>query len=174
MFASANKSKYSFQPFSVTYKHHFNNLYILKTGIKQTGITHTTTHLSLHHADDLDVEVLQVLLVVQVKLVPPALQGHAQPLRPVLVTFDPSPLHFLGHHGDDVGFALPDHLPEGGHGGGQRALAGDVEELRSADLHADVAGVDVVLIVSNGNTGFVIYGGKDTVGGSHALNCADS
>lgn len=117
------------------------------------------SHLCLHHADDLDVEVLQVLLVLQVKQVPAGVQRHGQLLWPVLVTFDPSPLYFLGHHGNDVRFVFPDHLPEGRHCGGQRALAGDVEELFIAKLHADVAGVDVVLGVSKGNTGFIIYGG---------------
>lgn len=130
-------------------------------GIRQAaGCSSRISHLRLHHADDLDVEVLQVLLVLQVKLVPAGVQRHAQLLRPVLVTFDPSPLHFLGHHGNDVGLVFPDHLPEGRHCGRQRALAGDVEELFIANLHADVAGVDVVLVVSNGNTGFVIYEGE--------------
>lgn len=118
------------------------------------------SHLCLHHADDLDVEVLQVLLVLQVELVPAGVQRRTQLLRPVLVTFDPPSFCFLGHHGNDIRFVFPDHLPEGRHCGRQRALAGDVEEFFIANLHADVAGVDVVLVVSNGNTGFVIYGGK--------------
>lgn len=101
-------------------------------------------------------EVLQVLVVLQLKLVPAGVQGRTPPLRPVLVTFDPSTFYFLGHHGDDVGLALPDHLPEGWHSRGQWALAGDVEKLFCANLHADVAGVDVVLVLADGHTGFVI------------------
>ncbi|KAF3842127.1 hypothetical protein F7725_024078 [Dissostichus mawsoni] len=105
--------------------------------------------------------VRPVLLVVQVKLVPACIQRHGKLLWTVLVTFDPSPFYFLGHHGDDVRLVFPDHLPESWHCGRQRALAGDVEELFFANFHADVAGVDVVLLVSNGNTGFVIYAEKE-------------
>lgn len=127
------------------------------------------TYLCLHHTDDLDVKVLQVLLVLQVKLVPVSIQRHTQLLRPVLVTFDPPPFYFLRHHGNDVRFAFPDHLPEGLDCGGQRALAGDVEELSITNLHADVAGVNVVLVVSNGNTGFVICRRKET--GKKTVTC---
>lgn len=73
------------------------------------------SHLTLHHTDDLDVEVFQVLLVLEVKLVPAYIQRHTQLLWPVFVTFNPSPLYFLGHHGNDIGFIFPDHLPEGLH-----------------------------------------------------------
>lgn len=120
------------------------------------------SHLCLHHADDLDVEIFQVLLVLQVKLIPAGILRHAQLLWPVLVTFDPSPFYFLGHHSNDIRFAFPDHLPEGCDCGGQRALAGDVEKFFMPDLHANVAGIDVILVVSNGNTSFVIYGEEET------------
>lgn len=86
-------------------------------------------HLFLHHADDFNVEVLQELLVLQVKLVPAGVLRRPQPLRPVLVAFDPSSLHFLSHHGHNVWLVFPDHPPKGRYGGGQRALAGDVEVL---------------------------------------------
>lgn len=119
------------------------------------------SHLCLYHADNLDLEVLQVLLVFKVNLVPAGVQRHTQPLWPVLMTFDPSTFYLLGHHGYNIRFVLPDHLPEGWHCGRQGALAGDVEELIIANLHVDVAGIDVVLLVSNGNTGFVVYGGKE-------------
>lgn len=125
------------------------------------------SHLCLHHTDDLDVEILQVLLVLQVKVVPAGVLRHAQILWPVLVTFDPSPFYFLGHHGNDVRFAFPDHLPEGWDCGRQRALAGNVEKFLIADLHTDVAGIDVILVVSNGNTSFVIYGEEETEGKKH-------
>lgn len=118
------------------------------------------SHLSLHHADDLDLEVLQVLLVLQVEQVLAGVLRDARLLWPVPVTFDPSPFHLLRHHGHHIGLALPDHLPEGRHGGGQRALAGDVEELLLAHAHTDVAGVDVLLVVSDGDAGFVIWRGK--------------
>lgn len=114
------------------------------------------SHLCLHHVDDLNVEVLQVLLVHQVKQVPAGVQRHSQLLWPVFMTFDPSSFHFLGHHGNDVRFVFPDHLPKGQNCGRQRALGRDVEEFFTANLHADVAGIDVVLVLSNGNTCFVI------------------
>lgn len=101
-------------------------------------------------------EALQELLVLQVELVPAGVLNRPQPLRPVLVAFDPSSLDFLRHHGDDVRLVFPDHLPKGHYCGGQRALAGDVEILLLSRMHADVAGVDVVLAVSKGNTSFVI------------------
>lgn len=119
------------------------------------------SHLYLHHPDDLDVEVLQVLLVLQVKVVPAGVQRHAQFLWPVFVTFDPPPFYFLGHHCDDLRLVFPDHLPEGWDRGRQRALAGDVEKFLAANVHADVAGVDVILVVSDGNTSFVIYKGEE-------------
>lgn len=115
-----------------------------------------TSHLLLHHTDDFNVEVLQELLVLQVKLVSAGVLRRSQPLRPVLVAFDPSSLHFLSHHCDHVRFVFPDHLPKGRYRGGQRALAGDVEILLISDLLSDVAGVDVVVVVSNGNASFVV------------------
>ena len=133
------------------------------------GCSSQISHLRLQNANDLDVKILQELLVLQVNLEPAGVQRHAQLLWPVLVTFDPSPFYFLGHHGNDVRFALPDHLPESWHCGRQRALAGDVEELLIPNLHANVAGVDVVLVVSKGNTGFVIYRGE-----KNTLNCMRS
>lgn len=121
-----------------------------------------TPHLFLHHADDFNVEILQELLVLQVKLVPASVLRRPQPLRPVLVAFDPSSLHFLSHHCDDVRLVFPDHLPKGRDRGGQGALAGDVQMFLISDLHADVAGVDVVLVVSNGNTSFVVLKNEET------------
>lgn len=114
------------------------------------------SHLLLHHADDFNVEIVQELLVLQVKLVSAGVLRRPQPLRPVLVAFDPSSLHFLSHHCDHVRFVFPDHLPEGRYRGGQRALAGDVEMFLISNLLSDVAGVDVVLGVSNGNASFVV------------------
>lgn len=128
----------------------------LRTNQKTPGRRRSSPHLFLHHADDFNVEVLQELLVLQVKLVPTGVLRRPQPLWPVLVAFDPSSLHFLSHHGHNVWLVFPDHLPKGRYGGGQRALAGDVEILLVSHLHADVAGVDVVLLVSNGNTSFVV------------------
>lgn len=118
------------------------------------------SHLCLHHADDLNMEILQVLLVFQVNLVSAGVQRHTQFFRPIFVTFDPSTFYFLGHHGNDIRFVFPDHLPERSHRGRQRALAGDVEELIVSNFHANVAGIDVILVVSNGNASSVIYGGE--------------
>lgn len=114
-------------------------------------------HLCLHNADDFNVEVFQVLLVLQVEPVLARVQRHILLFRPVLVTFDPSPFQLLGHHGNDVRFIFPDHLPEGGHRGRQRPLAGDVKELLCSNFHADVACVDVVLVLSKCNTRFIIF-----------------
>lgn len=126
-------------------------------------------HLRLHHADDLDVEIVQVLLFLQVDLILAGVHGLTELLWPVLVTFDPSPFYFLRHHGDDVGFVLPHHLPERRHRGGQRTLAGDVEELLASNLHADVAGVDVVLVLSDGDAGFVVCGGTEEKGKTQSV-----
>lgn len=120
------------------------------------------SHLFLHHADDFNVEILQELLVLQVKLVPASVLRRPQPLWPVLVAFDPSSLDFLSHHCNDIRFVFPDHLPEGCNRGGQRALAGDVEIFLISDLLSDVAGVDVVPGVSNGNTSFVVLKNEET------------
>lgn len=119
-------------------------------------------HLFLHHADDFNVEILQELLVLQVKLVSASVLRRPQLLRPVLVAFDPSSLDFLSHHCNDVRFVFPDHLPKGRYRGGQRALAGDVEIFLISDLLSDVAGVDVVPVVSNGNTSFVVLKNEET------------
>lgn len=107
-------------------------------------------------------EILQELLVLQVKLVSASVQRRPQPLRPVLVAFDPSSFDFLSHHCYDVRFVFPNHLPKGRHRGGQRALAGDVEIFLISDLLPDVAGVDVVPVVSNGNTSLVILKNEET------------
>ena len=74
----------------------------------------------------------------------------------VPMTLDPSPLDLLGHHGNDVGLVFPDHLPEGGHSGGQRALARDVVEVLGANLHVDVAGINVVLVLTQGHPSQVV------------------
>ena len=101
-------------------------------------------------------EVVETLLVDQVQQEAASLQRLARRLGPVLVALDASPLHLLGHHGHHVRLVLPDHLPEGGGGGGQRALAGDVLELLLADGHADVAGVDVVPRLAQGHARLVV------------------
>lgn len=44
---------------------------------------------------------------------------------------------------------LPDHLPEVRHGGRQRTLAGDIEELLPANLHTDITGVNIVLFITH-------------------------
>lgn len=101
-------------------------------------------------------EVFQELLILKVQLVPASGQKCVLLLWPILVTFDPSSFYFLCHHGDDVRFVFPDHLPKGLNCGGQRALAGDVEELICSDLYADVAGIDVLLVLSDGYSCFII------------------
>lgn len=113
-------------------------------------------HLFFNHADDLYVEVIQQLQVLQMKLILVDIPRHAQPLWPVLVTFDPSSLYLLGHHGNNIRFAFPHHLPEGLHCSRQGTLTGDIKELFISDMHANVAGVDVVLVLANSDAGLVI------------------
>lgn len=113
-------------------------------------------NLLFHHLDDLNVEISQHLGVVQDELVTVGFFGNTELLGPILVAFDPAAFHLLSHHSDNIGLALPHHLPEIILCAGQWALRGDVEELFCAHLHTNVAGIDVVFVFSDGNARLIV------------------